>query len=296
MIEIALHFTKNPKIINFPSEWEELTAAQVEAYCRYVYPYRQQVFEVVDNELYIKEFRDEQFIEICRAMLFSIIGIKFIQFNKIHNKIIKELIFKEKILHFLFLEYNLWINPMPQLSVVERSRNAKKVYYGPVNGFAEITLSEFLDADEAYRTYLNTSDVADLDNFIAIIYREKSKDFNPKSPDTNGDCREPYNDLTVKYRLENISKLPLAKKLVPFIWFESCKNFITDKYEVIFSASDTERSRSAEADAIDPILQISRNALNYNKFKNLPVMLVFEDIKKQILETEKLKKSIGNKQ
>lgn len=283
MIEIALHFTPKPKVINFPSEWEELTAPQVEAYCRYVFPYRQQVFEVIDNELFIKEFREEQFIEICRAMLFSIIGIKLIQFNKIHDKIIKDLIFNEKILHFLFLEYNLWVNPMPEIV------KPNFAYYGPVNGFAEITLAEFLDADEAYRSYLNNSDVADLDNFIAILYREKSKDFNPKSPDTNGDCREPYNDLTCKFRLENISKLPLAKKLVPFIWFESCKNFITEKYEVIFKSSG---QTETEADAIDPILQISRNALNYNKFKNLPVMLVFEDIKKQFQETERLKKSI----
>lgn len=289
MIELALHFTPKPKVINFPSEWEELTAPQVEAYCRYVYPYRNQVFEVLNNELYIKEFREPQFIEICRAMLFSIIGIKLNQFNKIHNKIIKQLIFKEKILHFLFLEYNLWINPMPKLSVVERSRNAKKAYYGPINGFAEISLSEFLDADEAYRSYLNNSDITELNNFVAILYREKSADFNPKSPSTNGDCREPYNDLTVKFRVDNIAKLSLTKKLAVFIWFESCKNFITEKYEVIFKSSGQTES---EADAIDPILQISRNALNYNQFKNLPVMLIFEDIKKQNLESEKIKNSI----
>jgi hypothetical protein len=60
MIEIALHFTPKPKVINFPVEWEELTAPKVEVYCRYVYPCRNQVFEVLDNE---------QFIEICRAML-----------------------------------------------------------------------------------------------------------------------------------------------------------------------------------------------------------------------------------
>lgn len=293
MIEIALHFARNPQVINFPTEWEELTAAQVEAYCLYVYPYRNQVFQVMDGELYIKEFREAQFVEICRAMLFSIIGINFKQFNKIHNQIIQDLIFEEKILHFLFLEYNLWINPMPKLSVVERSRNAKKVYYGPVNGFAEITLAEFLDADELYRSYLENSEVADLDNFVAILYREKSKDFNPKSPTTNGDCREPYNDLTVKFRIDHIAKLPLTKKLAVFIWFESCKNFITDKYEVIFKSSTP---ADGTADEIDPILQISRNALNYNQFKNLPVMLIFEDIKKQIQENEKLKKSIGNNQ
>lgn len=292
MIEIALHFTPKPKVINFPSKWEEITAPQVEAYCRFVYPYRQQVFEVINNELFIKEFREEQFIEICRAMLFCIIGIKFTQFNKIHNKIIKDLIFKEKILHFLFLEYNLWVNPMPEIKCKDVQLNVSTTYYGPLNGFAEITLAEFLDADEAYRNYLNNLDITDLEQFVSIIYREKSKDFNPKSPDTNGDCREPYNELTCKFRLENISKLPLDKKLVPFIWFESCKNFITEKYEVIFKSSG-QTEGEADADAIDPILQISRNALNYNQFKNLPVMLVFEDIKKQFQETERFKKSIG---
>jgi hypothetical protein len=283
MIELALHFIPKPKVINFPTEWEELTAPQVEAYCRYVYPYRQQVFEVLDNQLYIKEFREPQFIEICRAMLFSIIGIKLNQFNKIHNKIIKQLIFEEKILHFLFLEYNLWVNPMPE--IVKPSF----AYYGPVSGFAEISLSEFLDADEAYRSYLANSEVTELNHFVAILYREKSADFNPKSPSTNGDCREPYNDLTVKFRVDNIAKLSLTKKLAVFIWFESCKNFITEKYEVIFKSSGQTES---QADAIDPILQISRNALNYNQFKNLPVMLIFEDIKKQNLESEKIKNSI----
>lgn len=295
MLLLSLNSPTGSKEVHFPTEWAELSAEQLQAYCNFIYPYRGQVFQVFESNLLIKEGREDQYFQMANAMLFSLLNISIQEYLQFDGEAVRQLIYDEKVLQFLFLEYNLWINPIQQLSVVERSRNARKVvYYGPINGFAQLSLSEFLDADEAYRNYLKAtndvtlSEVEMLIQLVAILYREQKENYNPKSPDTNGDCREKYNDLTVQYRIEDISKIDTSILLSIFIWFESAKNIITEKYQVCFKSSPDSGHVEPSRD-IDPILTISRNMQNYDYFKNAPAMLVLEDIKKQILNAEELK-------
>lgn len=294
MLILSLTSPTQTKEVQFPTEWTELSAAQLQAYCNFIYPYRGQVFEVIENKLYIKEGREEQYFEMANAMLFSLLNLPMEEYLQFDGEAFRQLIYDEKVLRFLFLEYDLWINPITQIHAPGRE---PIFYFGPTTGFAQLTLSEFLDADEAYRNYLElrNSDTAVIEpvemvevrnalvQLVSILYREQQKNYDPRSPDTNGDCREKYNDLTVQYRTEDISRVDPSLLLSIFIWFESAKNIVTQKYQVCFKGA------AGQASDIDPILTISRSMLNYEMFKAAPAMLVLEDVKKQILEAEELK-------
>lgn len=122
---------------------------------------------------------------------------------------------------------NLTVNLIPSFIV----NNTE--FHGPADMLSNITYAEYIHTETNFFRYYKHQAPVFLDRLIAILYRPKSKSYNPKSIDYNGDIREPFNDfLTDDYAIQ-IKGLDPAIKSAILLFYEGCKWFIGKKFPLM---------------------------------------------------------------
>ena len=111
-------------------------------------------------------------------------------------------------------------------------------FYGPLGDFSNLKADEWTDAAEAFRSYIRTNDVKQLDLMIAILWRPKNAEADPEREDWFGDYRIPYNPFTAEARAKKIAKLDFAVKLAILIWFRGCWEDWEQTFPRLFSSNE----------------------------------------------------------
>jgi hypothetical protein len=275
MIELELVSTKGSVIKNIPENWNELTRVQLVDYCRYIFPYRKLVFSVDDdNNIVINKGYEETANHMYAGMLFSLLDMQPNDFVKLEASFIHDLIFNQKLLNFLVLEYDLESN------LIDMVRVNNVCYYGP-SSFSQLTWDEFVIADRAYLDFIKTGDTDYLDNFFATIYRKLDKNWNPEDPDTTGDKREKFNMFTIQIRKPFVAQIPLPEKLAALVFYECERDLMIANNSTVFTAGSGDPVPPA-----DTVLSIAGGLANFNIVRESKAIVVISEIKRLIKQNK----------
>jgi hypothetical protein len=264
-----------------PESWNEMTPAQVRGYADVVYPLRRKIFNLGEaGELHVKEQYIDLFEQVRLSMLYHLMGLPLLEYLKLKADMVVYLLNEEKLTDFLWLNYELDNNPFPQLGK----------FYGPTD-FAQLSFEEFSLVDRAfidcYDYEKHDTIDAELNEFIATLYRAQDDGYDPLSPLTSGDAREPFNQFTVKYRLEEIAPIDRPTKLAVLMWYESSRDLAVANNEIVFKDSG---GKGEETTLADTMLAIGGGIQHFDLVRTSSVMLVLADLKRMIIEENKRRK------
>jgi len=172
-------------------------------------------------------------------------------------------------LDYLISESKLTINHFPVIRILW------KRFFGPSNSCYNISVLEFLLAEQMIDAFNRTHQEKYLRLLCAILYRPQCKHYRPNSPDYNGDRREPFNDFTFKHREYWFRFLSKPKLHAVYIFFAGCRNALIEKHPYLFSNSGISSEPVNYADALKNVL-ISLNQGDITKNKEIQQTQVWE--------------------
>jgi len=108
------------------------------------------------------------------------------------------------------------------------SRHTK--FYGPAEGFRNMTMGEFLFADVYYFTYLRDQNKEDLNKFIASIFREKK----PWYKKANKDLRREFDETLITVRANVLKNLTTETKQAIVFNYGAVRKDITNGLKFLF--------------------------------------------------------------
>jgi hypothetical protein len=164
--------------------------------------------------------------------------------------------------------------------------------YGPANELSNLSFIEFIKAESAYISYAKTRNPEALDLLVAILYRPKRKDYNPSSPEYDGDIREKYNDHLLASRIQLVNRLPLATRQAVFLYYDGCRSLILKQYENVFR-----KPKNGEGDAKGRgwghVLRSLAGSVNeYERTAFQPLGTVLADLDMAIQESDELQERL----
>lgn len=198
--------------LQIPSEWDEMTAEQV----RFVFrAFEEYAVGRIDA------------IQLKVRILMHLAGNLPQRFRKRDSAIGENLYRMCEKLDFLFkikedgglmgLSFQSVQNPLP----VVRSGKARALLTGPASALTDLTFGEFRHASAALNAFFGSSDMADLDECIAFLYRRRSIRANRA-----GRKVKPVDYADMSSAISAASGIePWAKTLI-MMWFASCINYL----------------------------------------------------------------------
>ena len=213
--------------IYFPSDLSECNSAQYIDICELIFLYQNQKIDLdtlkthavykLMNMKVAKSKNDDDFlnklanIEQLKPLIDAFFEVETIYDND--NKPIDQYQIKQYYSH----------NPIPKFCPLWI------YYYGPQNGFTNVTFGEYLDAMRAFLEFNVSGNVQLLYNIAAILYRPKQKlhFVNKHLPAYNGDCRIPYNSVQVPARAKTFKYAPIGFIYGVYLYFASFQKFIS---------------------------------------------------------------------
>lgn len=114
-------------------------------------------------------------------------------------------------------------NPVPKITPLW------KTYYGPSNGFSNITFGEYVDVLRLFMEFSKTGDFENLYLISAILYRRKKSFllFRKRSENYNGDVRVSYNSAKVEQRVKEMKSAPIGFIFGVYLLFASFQKYLT---------------------------------------------------------------------
>lgn len=215
-IEFCEHDGTHVRNAEIPSEWDEMTAAQVRFVARRYDAY-------VQGEISALRLNVE--------ILYNLLGLKFRapegtdeQKSKVYQNIYA---LCEKSLSFLFekegdgpmrLTFKSVQNPMP---TVRGGRARTSLLIGPASLLQDLTFGEFRQASAALNSFFQSSEMSDLDECIAFLYRPRSMHANRA-----GRKVKPVDPAGFGKDVETASHIEPWQKTLIMLWFASCINYL----------------------------------------------------------------------
>lgn len=278
MLTIELLINGKSVITKVPSNWDECTTKQAEIFFTYVYPNFHQIFEYGENGLpKIKNF--DEYRAAANILLFHLLNIRKSKFCRISRIERDRLIFEEKLIDFFFISKylnNLAWRVKPGLF--------SKRLFGPRNNFEQVTFEEFGFAQNYYKAHYIGEKKA-LDLFCSLFYRPAKPDYNPNSPLTDGDIREPFNRFTVEKRVKKVAKIPLWVKFSLLTWFDDCLNALAIANPECFTKK-TENYNDSTFSFYDLALSLGDGNSGAKDILKENVKLVFKDLRRRTVESK----------
>lgn len=250
-----------------PETFEELNPLQLECWAQLVWHDRLQFFDMNAEEVTLTDEEGylARHLEFARIMMMvpkHIWGI-------IDLESLRDIVFEWKLTEPFF-------NDLPTLE--ENPVTSLGQYYGPKNS-EFFSAWEFNFVDALYSMYKKTKSIEHLNRFIALMYRERVSNFNPRSADTNGDIREKFNHKTDDYRMDDIAAQPLRKKLLILFWYENWRMSLSKMFKHVFSKSDSDKTKSSKPVGwTDVLLSASDNISNLEKVKDIEIVILLKDL------------------
>jgi len=137
------------------------------------------------------------------------------------------------------IEFGLTKTPWPQIEYKNRKSGKKKIWCGPADALANVTIYELGMAFYQFEEYLRTKQIEHLNRLLAILWRP-SKPSTPENRRSGyeGDHRLPLlkHEAMIPKRMKKIAGLPKEVKQLLLFWFASCRMKIIEAYPNIFKA------------------------------------------------------------
>jgi|GEM_PF-2756215 len=177
----------------------------------------------------------------------------------------------------------------------------RSVLFGPSSALANLTLWEYIRAEQAFLNHVKQSSVPTtqhLDKLIAILYRPARPDYDPQ---IHEDMRVPLVDAAVDVRLVQVAKVDIAVKVAILMWFDSCRSLVIKMYPNIFrKAEDSELDKklrqkskapaSSSTGWLDLITSLSTDMTQFEKIGNTNLMIAFTDLSNRIRQAKQKNK------
>ncbi len=206
---------------NVPEKWNEMSGKQFKKTIKFLYPEKfGQQLDKTQSQLLVSKV----LLNINWLVFFALTTVQKVQLNWLTL--------------FLYQEKNeLTKNLLPSFKIPFGKR-----LYGLGDNFDNLIGSEFIIADNHFFNYFSSGNTADLDKFVACLYRPKRKNYNPHSPDFKGDIREDFNSFLVDARAKKLAKVSLAKKLMAYTYYIGCRTEWEEMYPYVFPKETGEQS------------------------------------------------------
>jgi hypothetical protein len=127
---------------------------------------------------------------------------------------------------------------LPHRRFIEQAQH----FYGPREAFRTLRFDEFIFADSYYLRYLQTQDVAQLDLFVAVLYRPERRPYRPEAVDYPGDRRQDFNEHLVPARARQLARLPLATKQAVLLYYQGCRRLLEQRYDYVFRDDNSQQA------------------------------------------------------
>jgi len=108
-----------------------------------------------------------------------------------------------------------------------------KKYYGPADRIDSSTIMEYAYAEYLFWDYIYKQKERSLTELVAVLYRKKGH-ANPGDENYRGDLRCGFNKLNVNGDADELTLLPAEIKKAILIQYIGIRNWIADKYPVLF--------------------------------------------------------------
>lgn len=258
-----------------PASWNGLSRQQLIAYAELLFPYRKKLVTVENGEMYVSD--QELFETICFGLLYYFLGIDWELYQRIPAEEIHRLLYREKILHFLWETYELDVN------LIDTIETDTHTLYGPTD-FAHLSFEEMQLADGYFIDYFNTQSVDALNLFIATLYRKRRKDAE------YGDKRIAFDVELIAYQLPCVTNIAKGVKDAVVIWYENQRELLMDNFAECFSSEPSESKQTL----VQMMLSIGQGIDNFDLIRKTPAVIVYADIQRVIKENRKLKRNDNN--
>jgi hypothetical protein len=250
--------------LKIPETWNHLSRKQLLYVCR--------LYILNLTELKFKTWVFIKFTGI-KALPHRIIAGRLYYFFRKYNTRFSltpdELLWFLHSVDYLLSESKLTINHFPVFRILG------KRFFGPSNNCYNISVMEFLLAEQMLEAFNRTHQLKYLRLICAILYRTQRKPYNPNSPDYNGDRREPFNDFIFKRRERWFRLLSKPKLYIVYIFFVGCRNALIEKHPYLFSNTQVSSEPVNYAEALKQVL-ISLNQGDITKNREIQQTQVWE--------------------
>lgn len=223
----------------YPSGWEEMTDTQF-------YYVMKQWLALMDGKINEPEF--------YILVLYHFLGIKISPLQHAREKYLTAAKLEERYA-------NIWqlVETITWLLEVQPGKNAKGIpsgenlvmltwnevrnrfpemendygitLAGPSDALLDITFAEYRRAMVLCERYNRFKRTADMDRFIATLYRPVRPDFErlKKQPDFDGNRRERFNPALTEHYAALLEQVPFWKKYAIYVWFHNCDKFLKEE-------------------------------------------------------------------
>ena len=130
---------------------------------------------------------------------------------------------------FLLKESELTRNLLEWIKVDGRK------YYGPADGFYNMTFEEWTYCEQSYAGYSRSKNINDLNKMLAVMYRPEVEGYDPDDVRFNGDRREVFNDFLIDRRIEIMKLTSNRIRFAVLLYFQGCQRLLIDKFPLVFT-------------------------------------------------------------
>lgn len=166
-----------------------------------------------------------------------------------------------------------------------------KHFYGPQDHLQDVIAFEYSHAEIAFLEYCETKDPEKLNDLVGILYRPKKWYWRIEKifSDKNISPRMRYTGQKYGSRSNKRFSASSEIKYSVFLFFQGCRNEITEKYPYIFTTSDDSGSPSSGWAGIFRSLT-NENIVDINKVLELPIHTILFDINEKLRLNKETKK------
>jgi len=259
--------------LNFPNSWNELTPAQL----LYIADYWQAWQWLVKENLPLLKVRAQLLLALSGLTKRKDVKALCDQLSFIDESTEENIL---DVTNFVFEKNTLTKNLFPKL----RGKFFTS-WVGPRDRLADLSIYEFSFAFDCYLKYSKTNDEKQLNNLVAILYREgTSRDEFLKS----GNTKVPFILNLVEQRAKQITKLDDKYKQAVYLFFSGCLDALATQYPLIFKSSG---SNNTNATFIDTIIGMSGDKFgSFDETKEQNIYIVFKELTELIVQSEKMNK------
>ncbi|MEI6900682.1 MAG: hypothetical protein WCL00_12455 [Bacteroidota bacterium] len=265
-----MHKIENPDksfVVEFPSELSEMSNAQFQKYIDLVLQY---------DEGKIKEDVFRSKLVQCLLDLRTGFWFRFLSPEQ-RDSCATNVVRLAELMDSFIEEFEKDHQVMKAFKLVTTRNYVPKLlgYFGPRNGFENLTFCEYRIARNYYRQYVTTKEESYLNYLIAVLYRPAKsfisfrKRFNSWDGETRSIFTSNSNPLALEKRAKDISFAPFHLRYCVFLYFAGCEEFlksgkpVVDGIELDFSRlfSNSESSDKANVGMIGLLFTLSESGV-----------------------------------
>lgn len=172
-------------------------------------------------------------------------------------------------------------------------------YFAPKNDLTDMSIWEYIQAEDAFLSYVQEGKREFLTRLIAILYR-------PEHPqrDTYGNRqRIPFSAGGTTEREEVFQKLPADDAALILMWFDYTRGFLIKVFRHLFPEASEKKRKvltkvTAKKNWIMVLNDLSPNMAEFGEMQRTPVLIAMQDIdhrirraKEQAIQAEKIKRN-----